>query len=95
MSHSWVNGKEVPGLKNMEMKRKSVTKSEMDLKIAVCVSTLFNLNGYLPDMEELSEALGAEYSVGLGDWMSRHGAQFRMIAWKQRDTQVMQQFQYG
>ena len=67
-------------MKTMELNNYNEMKCDMDLKIAVCVSTLFHLNGYLPSMDDLSAALGQEYSVGLSDWMSRHASQFRMIA---------------
>ena len=42
--------------------KKSYSVNELKQLIAVCVSTFYNLNGFLPDAQELCRQIGSEYA---------------------------------
>ena len=46
-----------------------MTKSEMNQKMMLCISTLYKLNGRVPDAAELYRALGSEYAEVLADYV--------------------------
>lgn len=49
-----------------------MTKQDMKQILMVCVSTLKNLNGCMPGVEELCSALGEEYAEILTEYMDEY-----------------------
>lgn len=43
---------------------------ELKQILAVCSTTFYNLNGFLPDLEELCRQVGAEYRTAIRYWMA-------------------------
>lgn len=48
------------------MMKKEYNNRELEQLLAVCTSTFYNLNGFLPDMEELCRQIGNEYRNAIG-----------------------------
>lgn len=47
------------------MMRTTYNTRELEQLLAVCTSTFYNLNGFLPDVEELCRQIGSEYSAAI------------------------------
>lgn len=57
----------------MTARRTNQMNSDMELKIAVCVSTYYRMNGVLPGYVELCSMVGEEMSSAVADYMIGHG----------------------
>ena len=48
------------------------TPNEIKQLLAVCVSTYYNLNGFMPDQEELCREIGYEHGPTIQTLLEKH-----------------------
>ncbi len=51
-----------------------MNKNELKQRLILCVATLCNINGFMPDASELRSALGGEYTEVLEEYLAEKNA---------------------